>query len=166
MPDVDHPCRSPGAGLTIGASRGSTPQKKFRPRGCAPSEDIRHSEYARSQYITIVDRRGRQDTNRQGAQRALVASSLSPTTNPWFATVGCLPGSRANPECDGGVAQFLGNSRVKPKRLFTHRMLERELLGVQPESMMGYCHSVQRVGVDRISDGREVDPDLVCPTRL
>ena len=59
-----------------------------------------------------------------------------------------------------------GYLRVKLQRFPGHGMLERQLLGVQPETAIWDGLSVERVGVDRVSDGREVDPDLVGPPRL
>src|SRR3712207_7192550 len=45
-------------------------------------------------------------------------------------------------------------------------MREGQALGVQPEAPARDSLPVERVGVDGVSDGREVDPDLVCPPRL
>src|SRR5215207_5383775 len=77
-----------------------------------------------------------------------------------------LPEGEGAVKPDGRVPQILGDLGVKLQRLATDRVLERETLGVQPETTSGEGVAVQRVGVDRISDGREVDPDLVRPPGL
>ena len=77
-----------------------------------------------------------------------------------------LPEGEGAVKRDGGVAQIVGYLRAKFQRLSARRMLEREPLRVQPETTVGDGRAVEGVGVDRVSDGREVDPDLVRPPRL
>ena len=67
----------------------------------------------------------------------------------------------------GRAPQILRDLRVKLEDLATYnRMFEGELFGMQPETMSRDRATVQRVRVKWVSDGREVDPDLVCPPRL
>jgi hypothetical protein len=66
----------------------------------------------------------------------------------------------------GRAPQILRDLRVKLEDLATVRMFEGEPFGVQPETMSGDRASVQRIRINWVSDGREVDPDLVCPPCL
>ena len=77
-----------------------------------------------------------------------------------------LPEAERAVKPDGRVLQVLGDLRVKLERLATYRMFEGEPLGVQPETMAGDGFAVQRVPVNGMPDGREVDPDLVRPPCL
>src|SRR5215210_6769942 len=76
------------------------------------------------------------------------------------------------PEGEGAVKpggrdpQILGDRGVELQGLSIYGMLEGEVLGVQPEPTAGGRATVERVSVHRMSDGREVDPDLVRPPRL
>src|SRR5829696_10397320 len=77
-----------------------------------------------------------------------------------------LPEGEGGVKPDGRVAQVLGYLRTKLHRLPLRRMFEGEALCMQPQATSWNGLSVQRVCVDWISDGREVDPDLVGPSRL
>src|SRR5215212_7378085 len=75
------------------------------------------------------------------------------------------------PEGEGAVKpggrdpQILGDRGVELQGLSIYGMLEGQVLGVQPEPTAGGRATVERVSVHRMSDGREVDPDLVRPPR-
>ena len=77
-----------------------------------------------------------------------------------------LPEGEGTVKPHGRVPQLLGDLSVKLERLATYRMFEVEPFGVQPEAMAGDRSAVQRVRVNRMPDGREVDPDLVRPPCL
>src|SRR5215218_7890683 len=77
-----------------------------------------------------------------------------------------LPEGEGGVKPDGRGAQVIGYLRTKLHRLPLRGMFEGETLCMQPQAASWNGLSVQRVGVDRISDGREVDPDLVGPPRL
>ena len=77
-----------------------------------------------------------------------------------------LPEGEGAVKPDGRVPQVLGDLRVKLERLANYRMFEVQPFGVQPETMSGDEFAVQRVPVNGMSDGREVDPDLVRPPCL
>src|SRR5215203_3786120 len=77
-----------------------------------------------------------------------------------------LPEGEGAVKPDGRAPQVVVDLRVKLERLATYRMFEVEPFGVQPEAMAGDRSAVQRVRVNGMPDGREVDPDLVRPPRL
>ena len=64
------------------------------------------------------------------------------------------------------VPQVFGYLRAKLECPANYGMLEGELFGVQPETTAGDPAAVEWVRVDWVSDGREVDPDLVRPPGL
>ncbi len=77
-----------------------------------------------------------------------------------------LPEGEGAVKPDCRVPQVLGDLGAKLEHLAIYRVFEGEPFGVQPETMAGDRIAVQRVSVDWVSDGREVDPDLVRPSRL
>src|SRR5215210_3060935 len=77
-----------------------------------------------------------------------------------------LPEGEGAVKLDGRIPQVCGDSGVKLQRPATHRVLEGQPLGVQPETPPGDRAAVERVGVYGMPDGREVDPDLVRPSRF
>src|SRR5215210_7087343 len=72
-----------------------------------------------------------------------------------------LPEGEGAVKPDGRVPQILGDPRMKLQLLAPDRMLEGEDLGMQPETTVWDRIAVQRIRVNGMPDGREVDPDLV-----
>src|SRR5215217_7499788 len=77
-----------------------------------------------------------------------------------------LPEGEGAVKPDGGLPQVFRDLGAKLQLLAPDRMLQREALGVQPETMAGDRGAVQRVRVHRMTDGREVDHELVRPPCL
>jgi hypothetical protein len=62
--------------------------------------------------------------------------------------------------------QVFRHGRLEIHSFPTHGMDERQALGMEPEAPTRDRSAVERVSVDGVPDGREMDPDLVRPPRL